>query len=232
MATIAPTPPKKRAPTTHGRRSTKLPPAARKAAAKKAAKIKSLPAPQPERDFLGRPTKYDPSACAKVVALGQGGCSRTEIFAELGIGWNTFLRWEAEYPDFRQAIQDAKRFEQAWWEKAGRAAMFKIPMMIGGKQQTLDFNSAGYAFAMENRFPQDYKRQSKVQLTGPGGGPVQVAHSLEPLMAALANMPDDDLRTLEGVVYKVLPAGTAERDPASPEAEGSPAAGGGGKGPV
>lgn len=109
----------------------------------------------------GRPPKYEPSMCERVLELGREGCSRAEIAAELDISRQTFYRWEHEHPDFSDAIQRAHDLSLAWWEKQGRTN-------IAGK----DFNAGLYKQCMSGRFPAEPYRE-RVEHTGRDGGPIE-----------------------------------------------------------
>ncbi len=111
----------------------------------------------------GRPTKYDPKMCKIVVELGKEGMSKLEIGVNLGISHDTFCRWQNENEQFSEAVKEAMRYSQAWWEGKGRQATF------GGVD---GFNATSYIFNMKNRFKEDWNDTVKNEHTGPGGGPI------------------------------------------------------------
>ena len=113
----------------------------------------------------GRPTKYNPAYCDKVIELGRDGASKAEMTADIGVARSTFALWEKEHPEFSEAVKDAEHLAQAWWEKKGRAAVF------GGVP---GFNAVGFIFTMKNRFKEDWKDKIEQEHTGPGGGPLQI----------------------------------------------------------
>lgn len=105
----------------------------------------------------GRPTTYDPAYCEKVVELGMQGASKHEMAAELGCGWTTFHRWQDAHEEFRDAVKEAERFSQAWWERKGRVATFgEVP----------GFNATSFIFNMKNRFPDDWRDKQEQEHTG------------------------------------------------------------------
>lgn len=95
----------------------------------------------------GRPSEYNPEFCERVVAFGKEGMSRVEIASELDCGYNTFLRWQDENPEFRTSVLEAERYAQAWWEKKGRIATFDSD----------GFSAVSYQFNMKNRFRDDWR---------------------------------------------------------------------------
>lgn len=111
----------------------------------------------------GRPTKYRKEMAAQVAEMGTGGEGLCEIAAELGIHYQTFLDWQAQHPEFSEAVKVARRNSQAWWERQGRLGIF------GG---TEGFNATGYIFQMKNRFPDDWRDRQEVNHSG--GVTVQV----------------------------------------------------------
>jgi|SRR5699024_741047 len=97
----------------------------------------------------GRPTKYDPAMCERVVELMRDGASKVEVCAELGIAFHTFLAYQERHPAFADAVAYGQLLSQAWWEKHGRlGAIGQIPI-----------NPATWIFNMTNRFRDDWKQR-------------------------------------------------------------------------
>lgn len=111
----------------------------------------------------GRPSKYDPAFCAKVVELGREGKSKAQIAAALDVVRQTLDDWAKEHAEFSDAIAQARELSLAWWEEQGQAGVW------GGKQ----FNANAYRLQVMNRFPDDWR--DRQEITGAGGGPVMVA---------------------------------------------------------
>jgi transposase len=111
----------------------------------------------------GRPTKYLPEMCERVVEFGKLGMSKCEMEAELEIAHDTFNRWQKEIPEFSDAVRQAVRHSQAWWERKGREATF------GGVD---GYNATSYIFQMKNRFREDWNDTVKNEHSGPNGGPI------------------------------------------------------------
>ena len=63
----------------------------------------------------GRPSRYNPASCDRVLLLAAEGCGKAEIAAGLGVSVKTLNAWAAAYEDFRQAMSEAKELEYAWW---------------------------------------------------------------------------------------------------------------------
>lgn len=96
----------------------------------------------------GRPTKYDPSYCEKVIEMGKYGASKHEMALDLDINFSTFLLWQETHEEFSKAVREATGFAQAWWEKNGRTATFG---------STPGFNATSFIFNMKNRFKEDWR---------------------------------------------------------------------------
>ena len=105
----------------------------------------------------GRPTKYKTEMCDKVIELGKKGASRFEMCLELDIHHSTLLDWEANKPEFSEALKNAELYSHGWWSKYGRLGIFG---------QTDGFNATGYIFNMKNRFSKYWKDKQEVETTG------------------------------------------------------------------
>lgn len=124
-------------------------------------------ATKPEGYVFGRPTKYDPAFCDRVVELGMQGASKTEIAFELGVVKNTLENWAAEHPDFLRAMTRAKEAEQVWWEREGRQNL-----------KTQGYQSSMWSRSMAARFPDEWRESTKNEVTGANGAPLVPAVSV------------------------------------------------------
>ena len=121
-----------------------------------------------ERRDMARPSEYDPAYCDQVIAWGGLGKSVTWMAAELDCSKQTLHNWAAANPEFLDALTRAKTKAQAYWEDMGQNGI-NAPM----------FNGSVYAKSMAARFPEDWRENKGVELTGAGGGPVQSAMTIE-----------------------------------------------------
>jgi hypothetical protein len=112
---------------------------------------------------VGRPTKYKPEYCERVIALGKEGYSHAELAADLEVDKASMYRWAEEHEDFRTALHAAKTYEQAWFEREARSNM-----------KNRDFNANLWYRSAASRFREDYTERKETQLTGANGGAVQV----------------------------------------------------------
>lgn len=72
---------------------------------------------------MGRPTKYSPGLCDKVVELAKRTddeiISKTHLCIELGITKDTLYRWIKKYPDFSDAISQAMHYIELRYQRLG-----------------------------------------------------------------------------------------------------------------
>jgi transposase len=127
------------------------------------------PSPKGNGKFLGRPTKYDPAICEKIIELGRQGKSKAQMVAATDIPYATLTRWCDEYPEFRAAMDHAMFLSQSYWEDLGHTHMVESP---GGPR----LNTGLWSRSMAARFPRDYRENAKVELVGKNDGPIEVDH--------------------------------------------------------
>jgi hypothetical protein len=100
----------------------------------------------------GRPTKYDPVYCERVIELGEQGASVVEMAYSIRVARSTLEEaWPASYPEFSEALTRAREASQVWWEIAGRVGM------------TSDkFNASVWSRSMAARFPKDWREKQLI----------------------------------------------------------------------
>ena len=118
-----------------------------------------------EKRPVGRPTTYNPAYCEEVVALGKLGKSIEQICFDLNTPVRTLYEWRDRHPEFSQALEDAKAFEQAWWESQAHAYM--VETKDGPK-----LNASLWSRSMAARFPKKYSERVKQEITGENGAPL------------------------------------------------------------
>jgi transposase len=123
--------------------------------------------PSKNGKFLGRPSKYDPAYCDQIVALGKEGLSRWQICSRLNFGLHNMIAWEGAHDDFRQALEQARLDSLAYWEDLAHDHIREAP---GG----IKLNTGLWSRSMAARFPEQYRENSKVEVTGKNDGPIEV----------------------------------------------------------
>jgi transposase len=119
----------------------------------------------PQKRPVGRPSLYDPAYCEKVIELGKLGKSIEQICYDLNTPVRTLYEWRDRYPEFSQALEDAKGYEQAWWENQAHAYM--VESKDGAK-----LNPSLWSRSMAARFPKKYRESVKQEITGAEGAPL------------------------------------------------------------
>jgi transposase-like protein len=104
----------------------------------------------------GRPTKYEPSMCAKAEQIMMDGASKVEVAAALGICKNTLFEWIKLHPEFSDSIKRGEALSQAWWERKTR---------LMGEQPAGKNNAAIVIFRMKNMF-EDYREKREPESQG------------------------------------------------------------------
>jgi transposase len=114
---------------------------------------------------IGRPSKYLPEYCEKVIELGKLGKSTEAIGSMLDVGTATLYRWRDEFPEFREALDVAKDHELRWWEEMAQGYMLEHK---DGER----LNSSIWSRSMAARFPKKYRESTKTEITGADGAPL------------------------------------------------------------
>lgn len=100
---------------------------------------------------LGRPSKWDPdwvhpssslSQCEHVVHVMKHGGHIAQVCVELGISKDTYYRWKAKYPAFKQACDLAATFSEAYYDEV---------MRKGAEGEYNNFNATAAIAIMNNK---------------------------------------------------------------------------------
>jgi transposase len=118
-----------------------------------------------EKRPVGRPSLYDPAYCEKVVELGRIGKSVEQISAILNVSLRTMYSWRDAHEEFLHALDDAKTYEQAWWEEQAAAYMVE-------NKESDRLNASLWSRSMAARFPKKYRESTKTEITGADGAPL------------------------------------------------------------
>lgn len=104
----------------------------------------------------GRPSKYNPAFCQRVIDLGKTGASVVEMACEIGVARSTLENeWPEHHEQFSVALTMARQHSQMWWEKTGRDALFADK-----------FQGSVWSRSMAARFPDDWREKSERHNTG------------------------------------------------------------------
>jgi transposase len=117
----------------------------------------------------GRPSKRTPEREEKIIEALRAGNTKRAAAAAGGVGASTLFAWIAEFPEFKDAIEraeaDAERAMVARVRDAAESGIWTAA-----------------AWWLERRRPGDFARrekvESKVELSGPDGGPIETVAGL------------------------------------------------------
>lgn len=118
-----------------------------------------------EKRPVGRPSTYDPAYCEQVIELGRIGKSIEQISAILNVSLRVLYDWRDKHQEFLHALEDAKTFEQAWWEDHGQSYMVE-------EKESAKLNTGLWSRSMAARFPKKYRESTKTEITGADGAPL------------------------------------------------------------
>lgn len=125
---------------------------------------------------VGRPTKYRPEYCEKLIAHCRKGLSFESFGATVGVAKDAVFEWANKHKEFSDAKEIARNLNLLWWEEQGSQGLWN------SKQ----FNSTVWVFSMKNRHGwKDSKALDHNDVT-----------PLNPLLEALKQLPISELLTL------------------------------------
>ena len=119
-------------------------------------------------DFMGRPTKYKPEYCQRVIELGRKGKSIEQIAGLLNVAKRTLYNWRDNHEDFLHALDEAHDLALMWWEDT---AQNNIVETKEGER----VNASLWSRSMAARFPKKYRQEVKQEITGADGAPLLTA---------------------------------------------------------
>lgn len=93
----------------------------------------------------GRPTKYLPEFCDKVIEVMAKGYSKEAVAGHLGIHKDTLYQWEKAHGDFSDALKTGLELSRMFWEKTAIDNLVYSPK---GKKA----DAVLWIFNMKNRF--------------------------------------------------------------------------------
>ena len=132
---------------------------------------------------MPRPTKLTPKLQEQVVGYLRAGAYVETAAAAAGISKETLYSWlrrgaadEVPFAAFAEAV-----------EKAQALAEMRDLALIGKAAET-EWTAA--AWRLERKFPSRYGRRQAVEVSGPGGGPIQINDARTRILAILARGDD------------------------------------------
>lgn len=116
----------------------------------------------------GRPPNYKEEFCEMLVEHMAKGAPFDTFAAEVFCAAETLYEWCKKYPEFANAKKLGEKLSHEWWDRQGRKGL-----NIGPKS----FHGQVWSITMKNRF--GYRDKQEVQLTGAGGGPIEIKKTVQ-----------------------------------------------------
>lgn len=105
----------------------------------------------------GRPSKYEPEYCDRIVSFMDDGYSIASFAAEIGVARSTINKWAENYPEFSEALSRAQARRARWWEDRLRT----IARDGGGPGA-----STAAIFGIKNAAGEDYREKQEIEHSG------------------------------------------------------------------
>jgi hypothetical protein len=107
----------------------------------------------PESNPVGRPSKYDPCYCRRVIEFMGQGYSLTAFAGSVDVARSTINVWMAEHPEFSEAVKVGQ---------AKRTASLEMGLLDAevGPRVTARI------FALKNAAPEEWKDKVEQQISG------------------------------------------------------------------
>lgn len=93
----------------------------------------------------GRPTKYKPEYCQKLIDIMSEGFSYEAAAAKIGVNKTTLYEWEKHFEEFSNAKEQAFEMNRVFWESAGIEGLWN-------EKDERQLNNTVWVFNMKNRF--------------------------------------------------------------------------------
>jgi hypothetical protein len=114
---------------------------------------------------VGRPTDYRPEMGEQIIDAMATGLSLDAAAAEIGISPRSAYQWQADVPEFAQAIETGRAKALLFWEKRAIA----VASGESGNAQTIS-----QALRNRSRSASGWHDAARLEHSGPDGAPLQV----------------------------------------------------------
>lgn len=148
-----------------------------------------------EKKKKGRPSGYKPEYANTAKHMCQLGATDIELADAFGVNVRTIYRWQADYPEFCQALKAGKdiadeRVERSLYQKAVGYTHEAVKVFLHAKTATPVYapyrehvppDTTAGIFWLKNRRPEQWRDKQQHEHTGANGGPIEVNDSRERL---------------------------------------------------
>lgn len=136
----------------------------------------------------GRPTKFQPAFVEQARKLAALGATDREAAEFFNVNEATLYRWKHEFADFCEALRVGKetadaRVEQSLYRRAVGYSHDSVKIAINAQGAVTEApfvehyppDTTAAIFWLKNRKPAEWRDVRSQEVSGPGGGPVEVA---------------------------------------------------------
>lgn len=123
----------------------------------------------------GRPTKRTPECEDAIVLALTKGYTRKAAAAYGGVAYSTMREWEKSFPEFSEALEKAEGHAQTQLIDTIIHASTHGTVTTRPDGTVIESPGAWQAAAwvLERRWPESYSVRSRVEMSGPDGGPIE-----------------------------------------------------------
>lgn len=133
----------------------------------------------------GRPSSYKPEYAEQATKLCKLGATDIELAEFFGVSDRTIYRWQAQFPEFCQALKAGKeasdeRVERSLYHKAVGYTFDSVKIfqhqgsiVEAPYKEHVPPDTTAAIFWLKNRRPDLWRDKQQHELTGKDGGPIQ-----------------------------------------------------------
>lgn len=132
---------------------------------------------------MGRPTKFTEERANKILEALRLGVPQSTAYTYAGISETTYYRWlqEAGEPGAKQELRE---FREAVQAARAEAEVRSLAVIQNASRKTWQ----AAAWFLERGFPHHWARTDRHEVTGAGGGPVELSVDTEALESKLRQL--------------------------------------------
>jgi hypothetical protein len=137
---------------------------------------------------MSRPTELTPELADRIAQLIRAGNWPETAAVAAGGSQRSYYRWMARGQKAEEQDQRGRRVRVAeepfwqFWQQVKRAERESEAIAVGYLMKSMPHTPTAVTTFLERRFPQRWTRTERTELTGSGGGPVQVEDPTEAII--------------------------------------------------
>jgi hypothetical protein len=129
---------------------------------------------------MARPTELRPEFADRVAQLIRAGNFPETAAVAAGVSGRTFYRWMARGEQAEDALQRGRKVKRSeepfwqFWQQVKRAERESEAIIVGYVMKSMPTTPTAAIALLERRFRDRWSRTERREVTGDGGGPIQV----------------------------------------------------------